>query len=116
MGIFFGADGPPYCLMRRIKKKDPNRYSWLAPVSGKGHLKMNMLKSLFKFGDKILLEILGQNVLKYDTLKSYDYFIRCKDNHKAYQALEILLIGTTMELIRIFVKKEKQVNLRLMAS
>ena len=43
-----------------------------------------------------------KQVLKFDTLKSYQYFIDCKDNHKSYQALEIFLIGTTMELLRLY--------------
>ena len=90
--------------MRRLKEENPEQYKWLAPVSGKGHLKMNMLKSIFKFADKLMLTVLGQDVLIFDTIKSYSYFIKCKDNHKAYQALEILLVGTTMELIRLYRK------------
>ena len=101
MGISW-ADGPPYCLMRRIINNDPMKYDWVAPVSGKGHLEMNMLKTLFKVGDKVLFDLLGKDVLQFDTNKSYNYFIDCKDNHKAYQALEIFLFGTSMELIRLY--------------
>ena len=100
--LFVCADGPPACLMRRIKKNDPEKYKWLAILSGKGHLQMNMMKGLCKFGNKVCLNVLGQDVLKYDTLKSYNYFIQCKDTHKSYQALEIFLIGTCMELIRVY--------------
>ena len=100
--VFVGADGPPYCLMRRIQRNNPGKYDWCAMLSGKGHLKMNMLKSIFKFGNKIVFYFLGQDVLKYDTFKSYNYFIQCKDNHKSYQALKIFLFGTTMELIRMY--------------
>ena len=88
--------------MRRIKESNPENYEWLAILTGKGHLKMNMIKSVFKLGDKIMLNVFGREVLKYDTSKSYQYFINCKDNHKSYQALEIFLIGTTMELIRLY--------------
>ena len=100
--VFVGADGPPYCLMRRLKHKYATRYEWLAILFGKGHLKMNMLKCLFKLCDKIIFDVLGQDVLKFDSFKSYDYFIKCKDNHKSYQVLEIFLFGTIMELIRFY--------------
>lgn len=100
--IFCGADGPPACLMRRIKTADPDSYKWLAILTGKGHLKMNMLKSVFKLGNKIMFNVFGKEVLKFDTTKSYQYFIDCKDNHKSYQALEIFLMGTCMELIRLY--------------
>ena len=98
--VFVCGDGQPASLMRRIKVNNPEKYKWLAILPGKGHLHMNMMKGLFKFGDKICFNILGQDVLKYDTLKSYNYFIQCKDTHKSFQALEIFLIGTCMELIR----------------
>lgn len=32
--------------------------------------KYEWLSSIFKFGDKILLNVLGQEVLKYDSIKS----------------------------------------------
>ena len=49
-----------------------------------------------------MLECLGKDVLKYNTKKSYDYFIQCKDNHKAWQAFTVFLHGTTMELFRFY--------------
>ena len=107
--IFIGGDGPPVALMRRIKRSDPEKYAWLAILTGKGHLKMNMLKSIFKLGDKIMFNVFAQEVLKFDTAKSYQYFIDCKDNHKSYQALEIFLIGTTMELIRLYSSQIEEV-------
>ena len=61
---------------------------------------MNQLKTLFKILDAILLEPL-------DTVKSYQYFLDCKDNHKSWQAFEVLLHGTVMELIRIYCAEEK---------
>ena len=50
----------------------------------------------------ILFEVLGKDVLKFDTAKSFAYFIACKDNHKAWQAFEIYLHGTTMALVRLY--------------
>ena len=63
---------------------------------------MNLLKTYFKVLEKIILEPLGKEILKYDTPKLFDYFIQCKDNHKAWQAFDIFLNGTIMELIRIY--------------
>ena len=63
---------------------------------------MNMVKGLFKFSDEIFLKFLGQDVLKFDTLKFYSYFLKCKDTHKSYQAVEIMLFGTTTELVRTY--------------
>lgn len=33
--IFLGADGQPYCLMRRIMQKEPEKYDWVSLESGK---------------------------------------------------------------------------------
>ena len=44
--IFVGADGPPYCLMRRTIQNYTEKYE-ISLVSGKGHLNMNQLKTLF---------------------------------------------------------------------
>lgn len=81
--LFAGSGGPPYCLMSRIFKDSPKFYSWVLTVSGEGHLNMNKIKTLFKILDKIILEPLGKDVLTFNTLKSYQYFTDCKDNHKA---------------------------------
>lgn len=62
---------------------------------------MNQIKMPFKILDKIILEPLGKEVLDFKTVKSYQYFIDCKDNHKAWQAFEITLHGTNMGLIRL---------------
>ena len=82
--LFVGADGPPYCLMRRLLKQNPGQYDWVSLVSGGGHLNMNLLKTYFKILEKIILEPLGKEILKYDTQKLFDYFIQCKDNHIAW--------------------------------
>ena len=36
--LFVGADGPPYCLMRRLLKQNPGQYDWVSLVSGGGRL------------------------------------------------------------------------------
>ena len=45
---------------------------------------------------------LGSEVLKFRSPKSFQYFINCKDNHKAWQGFEIFLHGTIMELIHLY--------------
>ena len=58
-----------------------------------------------KIADKIILEPLGKEILKYDTQKLFDDFINCKYNHRAWQASDIFFDGTIMELIRIYCAK-----------
>ena len=100
--VFIGADGPPYTIMRRIIEEQPEKYNWIILVSGKGHLNMNQMKTFFKVIDRVCGEFLGKDVLGFNTPKSYSYFIDCKDNHKSWQALEIFLHGTTMELVHLY--------------
>ena len=88
--------------MRRLLKQNPSQYDWVSLVSGGGHLNMHVLKTYFKVLEKIILEPLGKEILKYDTRKSFDYFIQCKDNHKPWQAFGIFLNGAIIELIRIY--------------
>ena len=97
--VFVGSDGPPYCLMSRIIKDNRKLCSWILTVSGKGRLNVNQIKTLFKILDEIILEPVGKEVLDFNTVKSYRYFIDCKDNHKAWQTFQNFLHGTTMELI-----------------
>ena len=102
--VFIGADGPPYTLMRQIVAEDPEKYDWVILVSGRGHLGMNQLKTFFKVADKVFGEVLGKEVFNFNSEKSYSYFIQCKDNHKAWQSLEVFLHGLTMELIFMYMK------------
>ena len=97
-----GCDGPPYCLASCIIERDPTNYDWISLISGLGHLNVNQLKTFFKIVDKIFLEALGKEVLNFESPKAYDYFINCKDNHKTWQTFEILLHGTTKELIQLY--------------
>lgn len=96
--MFVGSDGLPYCLMSRIITDNLKLYRWVLTVPGN---QMNQIKMPFKILDKIILEPLGKEALDFKTVKSYQYFIDCKDNHKAWQAFEITLHGTNMGLIRL---------------
>ena len=49
-----------------------------------------------------ILEPLGKEVLKFQSAKAYKFFIDAKDTHKSWQTLQIVLIGTTLELIKQF--------------
>ena len=103
--VFVGADGPPYTILRRIIDDEPTVYDWVILVSGKGHLNMNQLKTFFKVLDHVCGDVLGNDVLQFNTPKSYKYFIDCKDNHKTWQALEIFLHGSVMEIIQLYASK-----------
>ena len=100
--VFIGADGPPYTLLRRIIKEEPDTHDWVILVSGNGHLGMNELKTFFRVIDKIFGEVLGKDVLNFSSPNAYSFFIDCKDTHKAWQTLEIFLHGTTMELLQLY--------------
>ena len=51
------------------------------------------------------MEPLGSDVLNFKSKDAYQVFINCKDNHKAWQSLEIFLHGTVLELIHLFVQE-----------
>ncbi|XP_057311750.1 uncharacterized protein LOC130649485 [Hydractinia symbiolongicarpus] len=63
---------------------------------------MNQLKCFFKILDRICLELLAKDVLNIKSIAAYQYFVKCKDNHKAWQSFETFLHGTTMELLRLY--------------
>ena len=97
--VFLGCDGPPYCLSERIAERNPDFYDFVHFVPGLGHMHMNQLKTIFRILDEILLEPLGADVLNFNSKKAYDFFVNAKDTHKSWQTLQVLLIGSTMELI-----------------
>ena len=68
--VFIGADGPPYTLLRRIIKEEPEKYDWVVIVSGRGHLGMNQVKTFFKVIDKVFGEVLGKDVLNFTSPKA----------------------------------------------
>ena len=76
--VLLGCDGPPYRLASKIIEENKSDYDWVSLVPGLGHLHMNQLKSIFKVLDKIMLEPLGKEVLNFESLKAFDYFIRGK--------------------------------------
>lgn len=98
--VFLGCDGPPYCLSERIINREVERFDFAAMVPGLGHLHMNQQKTLFKILDEIMLEPLGKDVLNFISPNAYQFFINAKDTHKSWQAVQVLLLGTTLELIR----------------
>ena len=73
-------------------------------VGSLGHLNMNQAKTFFKTNN-ICLEALGKKVLHFPLPKACNYFLNCKDNHKAWHSFEILLHGTMEEMIQLFLTK-----------
>ena len=64
---------------------------------------MNQLKTLFQILDQIMLEPLGKEVLNFASPKAYSYFVSAKYTHKAFQALQIILHGPSMEFCHNYV-------------
>lgn len=58
--------------------------------------------------DDIILEPLGKEVLKFQSVKAFKFFSDAKDSHKSWQRLQILLIGTTLELIKQFKQESSE--------
>lgn len=85
-------------MASRIIEHDPTNHDWITLISGIGHLNMNQVKIFFEIVDKIFLEALGKEVSKFESPKTYDYFINCKINHKTWQTFEVLLHGTTKRI------------------
>ena len=64
---------------------------------------MNQLKTFFKIVDKVFGEVLGKDVVNFNSNKNYSDFIECKDTHKAWQSLDVYLHGMTMELLTMYI-------------
>ena len=73
--------------------------------NGLGHLYMNQIKTFFSVCKSIFLKELARDVLHFQTPNALNHFFRCSDTHKSYQTLEILLYGTTYELLHSHVKQ-----------
>ena len=41
---------------------------------------------------------------------TFSYFIKCGDTHKSYQALEIFVFGTTMEMIKTYISNTDELH------
>ena len=102
---FVGCDGPPYVIASRVIDSDPERYKWVAMSNGLGHLYMNQMKTLFSVCRSVLLEELAKDVLHFQSPNALKYFFKCSDTHKTYQAMEVLLYGTTMEMAHSYVNE-----------
>ena len=96
---YIGCDGPPYFLTSRLIENKPQKYDWVTLLIGLGHLNINQIKGYFKVMDKICFNVLGSDVLNFKSPTAYKYSTEAKDNHKSWQAFEILLHGTMLELI-----------------
>ena len=107
---FLGCDGPPYCLSERLAESDPDKYDFAHIIPGLGHLHMNMMKTLFRIMDAVILEPLGREVLNFESPKAQKYFIDAKDTHKSWQTVQILLFGTTIELCREYINEKENAN------
>ena len=104
--VFIGCDGPPYCLASRIVECSPDEFDFAAIVPGLGDLHMNQMKTMLRIVDDILLEPLGKEVLNFNSDKAYYYFVNAKDTHKSWQAIQVLLFGTTLKLLREYIRVE----------
>ena len=58
--------------------------------------------SFLEIMDDIILESLGKEVLKFQSVKAYKFFNDAKYSQKSWQTLQILLIGVTLEVIKQF--------------
>ena len=93
--MFIGCDGPPYRLALRIVESNPDEFEFPVLVPELGHLRMKHLKTILRIEDDILLAALGKEVLNFHSNKAYDYFVNVKDISKSWQAIQVLLFGTT---------------------
>ena len=82
-------------MASKLVEANPEKYDWLCLVPGLRYLHMNQLKTLFKVLDYIIFQTLGKEALHLSLAKACKYFVGAKDTHKTYQALQILLNGTT---------------------
>lgn len=103
---FLGCDGPPYCLSERLAEEEPEMLDFAHFIPGLGHLHMNMMKTLFKILDAVILDPLGREVLNFESPKAKKFFVDAKDTHKSWQTVQILLFGTTMELCKEYMINE----------
>ena len=69
---------------------------------------MNQMKTILRIANDVLLEPLGKNVLNFNSNKVYDYFVNAKDTHKSWQAIQVLLFETTLELLREYIREENE--------
>ena len=72
-----------------------------------GHHYTNEIKTLFKVLEPIIIESLIREVLKFESPSAYSYFMKSSDTHKAYQALEVFVIGTALKMIQLYVNNNK---------
>jgi len=64
---------------------------------------MNEMKTYIKVVADIILEALVKEVLHFESPAAYDYFMKGSDTHKTYQILEVFVIGTLQEMMKLYV-------------
>lgn len=107
---YLGCDGPPYVMASRLIEADKNEFDWITLLPGLGHLNMSQVKGYFKVLDNICLAPLGRDILNFKSPKAYSFFKDCKDNHKAWEAFEVFLHGTMLELIYKYSQESDNVS------
>jgi len=65
---------------------------------------MNQMKTFFKVAEHIILEPLAREVLNFESPAAYQYFMKASDTHKTYQALEIFVKGTLLEMLKLYIR------------
>ncbi|XP_057303732.1 uncharacterized protein LOC130641092 [Hydractinia symbiolongicarpus] len=97
-------------MTSRLIEADKDEFDWITLLPGLGHLNMNQVKGYFKVLDNICLEPLGRDILNFKSPKAYSFFKDCKDNHKAWEAFEVFLHGTMLELIYKYSQESDNVS------
>ena len=103
-----GCNSPPFCIAHRLIEQNPEKYNWVSLVRALCHLNMNLVKTFFKIVDKICLDASGKEALNSQYSKAYHYLLNCKNTHKAWQSIEVLLHGTIQEMIKLYLSESKE--------
>ena len=81
----------PYVLSERIIESEETDLDFASMLPGHGHMHMNEMKTLFKVLEDVIIEPLGKDVLNFNSIKAYDFFINTKDTHKSWQTANFTL-------------------------
>lgn len=132
---FVCCDGLPHALVRRLieeyfictickegflgiddakkhgKKDHPNEssayyleFDWVFLLTGEGHYEMNLLKSFMELNWTVFMSSF-MNVMGWKSEKAQQSAMRCSDNHKSWQSINVFHFGSMLELVRPFVGK-----------
>ena len=84
-----------------IDKSHLNTHPFFGNVllhTGAGHMEMNMLKSLFKFGWEIIFRLVA-TLHGYRSTAAHKYALKCGDHHKSWQLFTITFDACMSELL-----------------